>query len=108
VGDAVDGIESLTYRGVRSLFATCAVASIATVVQPFGGPVAHLLSLPPLRALGLISYGLYLWHWPVYLVLTPVRTGIDGWPLLALRVAVSLAIPIASYFLCETPIRRGV
>jgi hypothetical protein len=104
----VDGGDTLLYRGGFALFATCAVAIIATAVQPVSGPVSHLLSLPPLRALGLISYGLYLWHWPVYLVLTPVRTGIDGWPLLTLRVSVSLAIAIVSYFLVEMPIRRGI
>ena len=81
---------------------------IASSVHPVVGPVARTLSVAPLRGLGVISYGLYLWHWPVYLVLTPVRTGLDGWALVALRVSVSIAFAIASYFCIEMPIRRGV
>ena len=46
---------------------------IAAAVQP-RGPVRALLSLAPLVWIGTISYGLYLWHWPVLLVLTPGRT----------------------------------
>src|SRR5262249_33208433 len=52
--------------------------------------------------------GLYLWHWPAYLVLTPARTGVDGWELLVVRVAVSIAIAVASYFCVEMPVRRGI
>ncbi len=40
------------------------------------------LSVAPLRWVGRISYGLYLWHWPVYLTLTHTRTGLDGVALL--------------------------
>jgi len=80
---------------------------IAASVQPKAGPIGRLLSLPPLRGLGLISYGVYLWHWPVYLVLTPDRTGWDGYGLFAVRVLVTLAIAAASYRVIEMPIRRG-
>ena len=104
----VDGGDTLLYRGGFALFATCAVAVIASIVHPVVGPVARGLSFPPLRWLGLISYGLYLWHWPVYLVLTPARTGIDGWELLAVRITISIAIAVASYFCVEMPVRRGV
>jgi peptidoglycan/LPS O-acetylase OafA/YrhL len=103
----VDGGDTMLYRGGFALFALCAVSVIATVTHPVMGPVGRTLSFAPLRWLGLISYGLYLWHWPVYLVLTPVRTGIDGWLLVAVRITVSIAIAVASYFCVEMPIRRG-
>ena len=98
----------LLYRGGFLALALGVAVVIAASVQPGGGPVARVLSLPPLRGLGLISYGVYLWHWPIYLVLTPDRTGWDGYGLFAVRVAVTLAIAIASYHLVEMPVRRGV
>ena len=61
----------------------------------------------PLVYIGRISYGVYLYHWPVYLWLDQSRTGLDGWPLLALRLAVTFTLAILSYHLIERPIMRG-
>jgi hypothetical protein len=61
----------------------------------------------PLRWIGRISYGLYLWHWPVYLTLTQQRTGLDGFWLLAVRIAVSVAFATLSFYALERPIRAG-
>ncbi|TAK55831.1 MAG: acyltransferase, partial [Dehalococcoidia bacterium] len=58
--------------------------------------------------LGVISYGVYLWHWPIFVLLTPDRVGIDGYALFALRVAVTLSAATASFALLESPIRRGL
>ena len=41
-------------------------------------PLRWLLTRRPLVALGLISYGVYLWHWPVIIVLDEARTGLEG------------------------------
>jgi hypothetical protein len=57
--------------------------------------------------LGLISYGVYLWHWPVFVVLDANHTGLDGVELFGVRLVVTFAIAIASYHLLEMPIRRG-
>ncbi len=65
-----------------------------------------LLSLPPMRFLGRISYSLYLWHWPI-LILPAVAFGPFG---LALRIALiglTLAVATISYRVLEEPIRRG-
>ena len=69
------------------------------------GPTRWALSLAPVVALGRISYGVYLVHWPVYVIVDADRTGIDGAPLTLLRLAITLAIAIASYRLIEQPIR---
>lgn len=71
------------------------------------GPVATVLAFPPLRWLGLISYGVYVYHWPIFLVLSPERTGLSTTPLFALRMIVTLAAALLSYHLLEQPIRRA-
>ncbi len=65
------------------------------------------MSIGPLVWIGKISYGLYLWHWPVYVLLSPARVGMQGLSLLVLRFAVTFALAAASYYLVEMPIRRG-
>lgn len=71
------------------------------------GPLAAFLGLWPIAALGRISYGVYLYHWPLFLWLTPDRTGVDGWTLFGLRAAVTLGAATVSYHLIELPIRAG-
>ncbi len=90
------------------LFAALAVSAvIVSVVQPDRGVLGRFLSVSPLRWVGRISYGLYLWHWPVYLTLTEQRTGLDGFWLLAVRIAVSVAFAALSFYALERPIRAG-
>jgi peptidoglycan/LPS O-acetylase OafA/YrhL len=90
------------------LFAALAVSAvIVSVVQPDRGVLGRFLSVSPLRWIGRISYGLYLWHWPVYLTLTRTRTGLDGVALLTVRVAVSVALAGLSFYALERPIRAG-
>ncbi|HYU58041.1 MAG TPA: acyltransferase, partial [Actinomycetota bacterium] len=103
----LDGRDDRLYRGGFLACAVAAVAVIAAAACPTPGPLGRTLSVAPLRALGAISYGLYLWHWPVYVVLTPQRSGLDGWTLTGVRIAVSVAIAVVSYALLELPIRRG-
>lgn len=71
------------------------------------GAVARLLSLAPLRWIGLISYGLYLYHWPVFLLLDEQRLGLAAAPLFAVRMLVTTALALASYRWLEMPVRRG-
>ncbi len=93
------------YRGGLPAFSGLSAALVVGALVP--GPLRAALSAAPLVALGKISYGVYLFHWPVDLVLTPARTELAEWPLFALRVAVTLAVAIASYRLLELPIRHG-
>ncbi|OXM64030.1 acyltransferase family protein [Amycolatopsis vastitatis] len=64
--------------------------------------VAKFLAWPPLRWLGLISYSLYLWHWPVFVLLSPE---IDGLPRTLAVLALSLGLATLSKYVVEDPIR---
>jgi SGNH domain (fused to AT3 domains) len=94
------------YRGGYALFAIAVAALVASVVQPERTPWQRVLSLAPIVWLGRISYGIYLWHWPVIVILSPDRTGIDGAQLTVLRVAITLGLSTASYYLIELPVRE--
>ena len=103
----VSGQSPGLYRGGLFVCGLAVVAVIAAAAHPEAGPVSRVLSWRPLCILGLISYGVYLWHWPVYVVLDPVRTGMTGWALVGVRVAATLVIATASYLILEQPIRHG-
>jgi peptidoglycan/LPS O-acetylase OafA/YrhL/lysophospholipase L1-like esterase len=85
------------------------VASVTLVVAALQrGLTARVLSLAPVVALGRISYGVYLLHWPVFLWLTPARVRWAPWPLFGLRMAVTLSAAAVMFRLVEMPVRRGV
>ena len=60
-----------------------------------------------LLAGGLISYGVYLFHWPIIVWLDQARVGVGGWRLVVVQCAVTLAVSVASYKFVEQPIRHG-
>ncbi len=86
--------------------AIAAVIVVAPVAVDQDGAVARILALRPLVWLGTISYGVYLWHWPIFLALNGERTGWSGLPLFAARCAVTTVVAAASWWLIEQPIRR--
>ena len=103
----VDGTSATVYRGGFFVCALAATAIIAGTLDSQPTLVNRALQFSPLVGLGIISYGVYLWHWPIFIVLDSARTGISGWPLLGVQVGVTVAIAIASFLVVEHPIRRG-
>ena len=95
------------YRGGFMLCAVLVAIVIASVTRPMPGLLGALLSLRAVRWVGMVSYGLYLWHWPLYVLISKERTGLDGAPLLFTRLAVTFAVATLSFYLVERPIRRG-
>ena len=79
------------------------VVADARLTEP--GAFSRALAWRPLHFIGTISYGIYLWHWPVIVYLNGPRTGLSAWPLDLLRIAVTLLVSTASYYLVERPIR---
>lgn len=103
----VDGASAeALYRGGLLVHSTICAVLIALIGATSSGRAVGTLSWRPLVWIGTLSYGLYLWHWPVYVVLTPSRVGFDGVGLLAVRIAVSLAFAIVSFRVIEDPLRH--
>ncbi|WP_026123276.1 acyltransferase family protein [Nocardiopsis chromatogenes] len=101
-----DGTDSLwLFTGGLFAHSLASALLIGLCAQAPCSLVARALSWRPLRWLGLISYSLYLWHWPVIVLLTPERTGLDGWAWTASVAAVSIALAALSTYLVENPIR---
>ena len=104
----LDGFQPFLYRGGFALVALTAAVVIAVAVHPRAHLMSALLGRQPLRWIGLRSYGIYLWHWPIFMVTRPrIDVPLDGLPLLALRLAATLLIAELSYRFVETPIRAG-
>jgi peptidoglycan/LPS O-acetylase OafA/YrhL len=103
----VQGTETRLFRGGFLLVAVAVAILLAHIVLVPAGWSSRALSWTPLRAIGIVSYGLYLWHWPVYLVLTKGRTGFEGPVLLGAKLAATAVLALASYYAVELPIRRG-
>jgi peptidoglycan/LPS O-acetylase OafA/YrhL len=94
------------FRGGLVVAGLLAAVVIAGVAQPDPGGFGRMLSFRPLRWVGRISYGLYLWHWPVYVLMTDVTTGLTGWTLLVARLAATVGAATISFMLLERPVRR--
>ncbi|MDW3217376.1 MAG: acyltransferase family protein [Acidimicrobiales bacterium] len=91
--------------------------AVAAGVAMFGmaqdapwSPLHRLFASLPFRYAGRISYGLYLYHWPIYLLVTPGRAGalfgvdnVTGYPLLAFHLTLTVLVSVASFHLIEQP-----
>ncbi len=102
----VDDQSAFLYRGGMFLNALLVAGVLASVAYQPGTRLARALGVAPLRGLGGISYGVYLWSWPVIVLVTTDRTGLDGAALVALQLALIITVPLLSYRLLEQPVRR--
>jgi peptidoglycan/LPS O-acetylase OafA/YrhL len=94
------------YEGALPLVGVASALLIAGLQT--AGPLVSLLSTRVIAWLGRISYGVYLFHWPVFVVLDARRVDLSAPALFALRLAVTLAIAQISYVVVERPIRTGM
>lgn len=96
------------YRGALLLVALLSAALIAVVVHPYTMLGRYLLAWQPLRWIGERSYGIYLWHWPVFVVTRPrLDLPFDGPVILVVRLAATLLLAELSYRYVEIPVRAG-
>jgi len=84
---------------------------VATLIAMATHPASRLgpwLGMQPWRYIGQRSYGLYLWHWPIFMLTRPnLDVPIDGPLLFAFRLALTFGIAELSFRFFEMPIRRG-
>jgi peptidoglycan/LPS O-acetylase OafA/YrhL len=96
-----------TYRGGFLWLDLATLLVIAVTVHP-GADIRRILGWGPLVWVGLRSYSLYIWHWPIYQVTRPdLDVPLDGYWLLALRLTLTVICAELSYRFVETPIRQG-
>lgn len=91
------------YEGALPLIAALSAALIIGLQAP--GPVRSVLSTRPLVALGKVSYGVYLYHWPVFVLIDRKAWDVPVGASFAVKCLLTLVISIASYYVLEKPIR---
>ena len=102
-----NGYTAFQYRGGTLLCSILTLMVIAACVQP-QGMVAHALSAEPLVWVGKRSYSIYLWHYPLLLLMNPVANINDTpWWQYILQVLVVVAVAECCYRFIETPFRKG-
>jgi peptidoglycan/LPS O-acetylase OafA/YrhL len=93
------------FRGGALAAAFCFAVLVAAVAHPRTG-IGEALGVAPLRWVGERSYGIYLWHWPIIVLIA----GVNARPSVGIVVAEAalvLAIAALSYKYVEQPIRTG-
>ncbi|MDG1266403.1 MAG: acyltransferase [Ilumatobacter sp.] len=101
------GTEDATWLHQGGFFVVALAAGAVVIGCASSKKMRIAFSFRPLVLIGLLSYGLYLWHWPVLVIFDRNRTGLDGFTLTILRLALSVVAAAASYALVERPIRSG-
>jgi peptidoglycan/LPS O-acetylase OafA/YrhL len=101
--------ESFYFYGGAVAVSICTAMVMMPLWIGKGGALRRVLGWGPVAFLGVISYGVYLWHWPFILWLgIRQRQGIDLFARSILAVVLTIAVSTLSYYAIERPIRRGI
>ena len=100
--------QPFLYRGGFVLTSLATAALIAAIVQRPESMAGRIFAWSPLRWLGVRSYGIYLWHFPVFMVTRPqLDVPLDGAGLFTVRLFLTVSIAALSYRFLELPLRQG-
>ncbi|ATF12124.1 acetyltransferase [Brevibacillus brevis X23] len=102
-----DPYDSFLYRGGFVLLSVATAVVVAALVHPVSR-LGKVLGWKPLRWFGVRSYGIYLWHYPVIVLTSPVvNTGGTSIVRSILQVIASVVLAALSWRFIEEPIRNG-
>ena len=100
-------LDAALYKG-GFLWVALATAVVVAVAAHPSSLLGKALGVAPMVWIGLRSYGIYLWHWPIIMLTRPDEDiPLDGAPLATLQIGLTVGIAALSYTYVETPIRRG-
>jgi peptidoglycan/LPS O-acetylase OafA/YrhL len=97
--------SAFMYRGGLAVLSLATVLVVAAVAAP-AGRLGAVLGAGPVRWIGVRSYGIYLWHFPIIALTTPAD-GRDPASRAALQVAATVAVAALSWHVVEEPVRHG-
>lgn len=100
----VDTGDSWLYSGGLTAISVLSAALILGVQCP--GPIRWLAERRLVVRIGGLSYGLYVFHWPIFLLVTRDSTSLSGWPLNVVRLAITGCLAWVSAVLIERPVRQ--
>ena len=99
--------STFLYHGGLVLLSV-ATAAVVAAAACSSSLVGAALSWRPLRWIGVRSYGIYLWHYPVIVLTTPTNaTGTEDLPRAAWQIAASIGLAALSWKFVEEPVRHG-
>lgn len=110
IGIALVASEQNSFSVVIAISLACVLSAVLIIGLTSGADsgLTRLFGCQPLVAVGTISYGLYLWHWPVFHVINHDTLSLPIVALVVVQFAVTGALAYASYLFIETPVRFGV
>ncbi|HAM14573.1 MAG TPA: acetyltransferase [Eggerthellaceae bacterium] len=102
-----NGFAPFIYRGGLLLCSLLTAVAIAVLVHPISW-ISKVFQLPPFVWIGKCSYSMYLWHYPIILLMTPSNLVGDApiW-LRLIQLVVIFGVSAFSYYVVENPIRHG-
>ena len=102
---AIDGYSSFLYKGGQALASILSSLVIYSVLNE-DSILGKFLSIPPLKWVGEHSYGIYLWHYPIILLISGGKK--SAWWIILIEIVLTGLFSALSYYFIETPIRYGV
>ena len=103
----INQYQSSLYYGGLLFFSLVSAVLVAVLAHP-GSRLGKIFAAQPWRWLGMCSYGIYLWHYPVIVLTSPeVNTGGVNISLAVLQTVLCIVLAAASWYFIENPIRYG-